>query len=73
MLSAAIALQSADRFGGYVSMAGTSRSILDIAVEQIRNAHLKKGDEPAGVVFRLCERDISNRFLSEAPAPKCMV
>jgi hypothetical protein len=49
MLSAAVALQGADRFGGYVSMAGTSRSILDAAVEQLRNARIKQGADPAVV------------------------
>jgi len=49
MLSAAVALQEVDRFAGYVSMAGTSRSILDAAIEQIRNARLKQGADPAQV------------------------
>jgi uncharacterized protein len=49
MLSAAVVLQDDHRFGGYVSMAGTSRSLLDAAMEQIRNARLAKGGNPAQV------------------------
>jgi hypothetical protein len=47
MLSAAVALQDADRFGGFVSMAGTSRTVLAAAIEQIRNARMKQGADPA--------------------------
>jgi fermentation-respiration switch protein FrsA (DUF1100 family) len=47
MLSAAVALQDEDRFAGYASMAGTSRSILDAAIEQIRDARIKQGADPA--------------------------
>jgi fermentation-respiration switch protein FrsA (DUF1100 family) len=49
MLSAAVALQGSARFGGLVSMAGPSRSILETAIEQIRNAHLKRGEAAAAI------------------------
>jgi hypothetical protein len=66
MLSAAVALQGMDRFGGFVSMAGTSRSILDVAIEQIRNARLRqggresRGGRPGARLFP--RRDVQVRF-----------
>jgi pimeloyl-ACP methyl ester carboxylesterase len=47
MLSAAVALQASPRFGGFVSMAGPSRSLLETAIQQIREMHQKQGDDPA--------------------------
>ena len=49
MLSAAAALQREPRFGGYVSMAGASRSILETAIEQIRGIQLKVGGDRAKI------------------------
>jgi hypothetical protein len=68
MLSAAVALQGMDRFGGFVSMAGTSRSILDVAIEQIRNARLRQGGSPAEVDPALASfRDAMSKSDSRVP------
>ena len=44
--SAAIAKQADPRFGGFISLSGPSRSILDTAIEQIRAIHSKAGATP---------------------------
>ena len=60
--SAAIEKQADPRFGGFISLSGPSRSILDIAIEQIRAMHVKAGSDPAVVdealeVFRVAMLD----------------
>lgn len=47
--SAAVAQQGERRFGGFISLSGPSRSILDTAIEQIRAVRLKAGDEAGAV------------------------
>src|SRR5262249_35310696 len=49
MTSAAVAQQDSARFGGLISMAGPSRSLLETAIEQIRDAHRKAGDDMPAV------------------------
>ena len=49
MLRAAVELQHESAFAGYVSMAGTSRPLLDIAIEQIRAAQVKNGDDAVAI------------------------
>ena len=44
---AAIAKQHDPRFGGFVSLSGPSRSLLDTAIEQIRAMHSKAGADAA--------------------------
>ena len=44
--SAAVAKQADPRFGGFISLSGPSRSILDTAIEQIRAIHIKVGATP---------------------------
>ena len=47
--SAAIAKQDDPRFGGFVSLSGPSRSLLDTAIEQIRAMRIKAGADAAVV------------------------
>jgi len=47
--SAAIAKQADLRFGGFISLSGPSRSILDTAIEQIRTIRIKAGSDAAVV------------------------
>src|SRR6476646_10128451 len=47
--SAAIARQADPRFGGFISLSGPSRSILDTAIEQIRAIRIKGGSDAAVV------------------------
>jgi pimeloyl-ACP methyl ester carboxylesterase len=53
--SAAIAKQSDLRFGGFISLSGPSRSILDTAIEQIRTMSIKAGTDAAVVDDALAE------------------
>ncbi|HVO29808.1 MAG TPA: alpha/beta hydrolase [bacterium] len=55
MTSAAVALQSNPKFGGLISMSGPSRSLLDTAIEQIRNIHARQGDDMKDVDAALAE------------------
>lgn len=52
--STAIARQADPRFGGFISLSGPSRSLLDTAIEQIRAARAKAGAD-AMVVDRALE------------------
>ena len=72
--SAAIAKQSDPRFGGFISLSGPSRSILDTAIEQIRAMHVKAGSDLAVVdaaleVFRVAmlDPDAAEPDLSASP------
>jgi hypothetical protein len=47
--SAAIAKQADPRFGGFLSLSGPGRSILETAIEQIRAIHLKTGSDAAAL------------------------
>ncbi|MFN8623570.1 MAG: alpha/beta hydrolase [Chloroflexota bacterium] len=47
--SAAVALQGHPRFGGFISLSGPSRSLLDTAIEQIAAIRAKAGGDPAAV------------------------
>jgi fermentation-respiration switch protein FrsA (DUF1100 family) len=47
--SASIAKQDDPRFGGFISLSGPSRSILDTAIEQIRTMRIKAAADPAVV------------------------
>ena len=47
--SAAIAKQADPRFGGFISLSGPSRSLLDTAIEQIRAMRIKAGADAAVV------------------------
>ena len=66
--SAAIAKQADPRFGGFISLSGPSRSILETAIGQIREIGIKAGRDPAVVdealgAFRAAMLD------PDAPAP----
>jgi len=54
--SAAIAKQADPRFGGFISLSGPARSILDTAIEQIRAIHIKSGSDAAIVGGELEQR-----------------
>ncbi len=45
--SASIAKQADPSFGGFISLSGPSRTILDTAIEQIRAIHIKTGADAA--------------------------
>ena len=47
--SAAIAKQTDPRFGGFISLSGPSRSLLDTAIDQLRAIRLQAGGDPAVV------------------------
>jgi alpha-beta hydrolase superfamily lysophospholipase len=47
--SAGVAKQADRRFGGFISLSGPSRSILDTAIEQFRAMRIKAGDEAHAV------------------------
>ena len=66
--SASIAKQADPRFGGFISLSGPSRSILDTAIEQIRAIHLKTGSDPA-VVDTALEEFRAAMLDPDAPAP----
>ena len=66
--SAAIAKQADPRFGGFISLSGPSRSLLDTAIEQIRAMRGKAGSDP--VVVDEALRDFRAAMLEpDAPAP----
>ena len=66
--SAAIAKQTDLRFGGLISLSGPSRSILEIAIEQIRTMRIKAGDD-AVVVDTALEDFRAAMLRPDAPAP----
>ncbi len=66
--SAAIAKQADPRFGGFTSLSGPSRSLLDTAIEQIRAMKIKAGDNPAAVGQAL-ERFREAMLEEDSPAP----
>jgi predicted esterase len=66
--SSAIAKQADPRFGGYISLSGPSRSILDTAIEQIRAIHIKGGND-AAVVDAALEAFRAAMLEPDAPAP----
>ena len=66
--SAAIAKQADRRFGGFISLSGPARSILDTAIEQIRAIRIKAGSDAAVVDKAL--GDFRTAMLKpDAPAP----
>ena len=69
MTSAAVARQDSARFGGLISMAGPSRSMLETAIEQIRNAHRKAGDDMPAVETELAAFREAMRKLPDAQPP----
>jgi hypothetical protein len=70
--SAAVARQADPRFGGFISMSGPSRSLLDTAVEQVRAMRLGAGGDPLSVDAAL--RDLrSAMFDPTADAPDLSV
>ena len=66
--SAAIAKQADPRFGGFISLSGPSRSILDTAIEQIRAIRIKAGSD-AAVVDKALEDFRAAMLEPDAPAP----
>ena len=66
--SAAIAKQADPRFGGFISLSGPSRSILDTAIEQIRAIHIKGGSD-AAVVDKALEDFRAAMLEPDAPEP----
>jgi hypothetical protein len=66
--SAAIAKQADPRFGGFISLSGPSRSLLDTAVEQIRAIHVKTGTD-AGVVEAALYDFHAAMLTPDAPEP----
>ena len=66
--SAAIAKQADLHFGGFISLSGPARSILDTAIEQIRTIRIKAGSDAAVVDKAL--GDFRTAMLKpDAPAP----
>ncbi len=66
--SAAIAKQADPRFGGFISLSGPSRSLLDTAIEQIRAIRIKAGSDAAMVDTALGEFRAA-MLQPDAPAP----
>ncbi len=66
--SAAVAKQADPRFGGFISLSGPARSILDTAIEQIRAIQIKS-DGDAAVVDQALEDFRSAMLQPDAPAP----
>ena len=66
--SAAIVKQTDPRFGGFISLSGPSRSLLDTAIEQIRTIHVKAGSDP-GAVDQALEVFRAAMLEENAPAP----
>ena len=66
--SAAIVKQADPRFGGFISLSGPARSLLDTAIEQIRAIHTKSGSDPAAVDQAL-EGFRAAMLEEDAPAP----
>ncbi len=66
--SAAIAKRADPRFGGFISLSGPSRSLLDTAIEQIRAIGIKAGSDAALVDAALA--DFRTAMLEpDAPTP----
>ena len=66
--SAAIAKQADRHFGGFISLSGPARPILDAAIEQIRVMRIKAGSDAA--VLDNALGDFRNAMLEpDAPAP----
>src|ERR1700690_248374 len=70
--SAAIAKQADPHFGGFISMSGPARSILETAIEQIRAIHVKSGSD-AAVVDKALDDFRSALQTPDAPAPDLSV
>src|SRR6478609_235037 len=66
--SAAVAKQADLRFGGFISLSGPSRSILETAIEQIRAIHVKGGSD-AAAVDKTLEEFRAAMLEPGAPAP----
>lgn len=66
--SAAIAKQADPNFGGFISLSGPARSLLDTAIEQIRAMRMKAGSD-ASVVDKAIEDFRAAMLEPEAPAP----
>ena len=65
--SAAIAKQEDPRFGGFISLSGPSRSLLDTAIEQIRAIGIKAGSDAALVDAALADfRTLYSALASDA-------
>ncbi len=69
MTSAAVARQDSARFGGLISMAGPSRSLLETAIGQIRDLHRKAGGDMAVVEDELAAFREAVRKLPDARPP----
>jgi pimeloyl-ACP methyl ester carboxylesterase len=66
--SAAIAKQADLHFGGFISLSGPARLILDAAIEQIRTIRIKAGSD-AAVVDNALEDFRTAMLKLDAPAP----
>ena len=66
--SAAVTRQTDARFGGMISLAGPSRSILDTVIEQIRARRKTTGDDLAAIDRQLAAFR-SAMVTADAPAP----
>jgi uncharacterized protein len=66
--SAAIAKQADRRFGGFISLSGPARSILETAIEQIHAIGVKAGND-AAVVDKALEDFRAAMLKPDAPAP----
>ncbi len=66
--SAAIAKQADGSFGGFISLSGPARSLLDTAIEQIRAMRMKAGGD-ASVVDRALEDFRAAMLEPGAPTP----
>ena len=66
--SAAVEKQRDSRFGGFISLSGPSRSILDTAIEQIRAIRIKAGGD-AAVVDRALGDFRAAMQMPDEPAP----
>jgi pimeloyl-ACP methyl ester carboxylesterase len=66
--SAAIVKQADRRFGGFISLSGPARSILDTAIEQIRAIGVKAGND-AAVVDKALGDFRTAMLRPDAPAP----
>ena len=66
--SAALAKQADPDFGGFISLSGPARSLLDTAIEQIRAMRLKAGSD-ASDVDRALEDFRAAMLEPEAPVP----
>ena len=66
--AAAIAKQADPRFGGFISLSGPSRSLLDTAIDQIRAMRIKAGDD-AAFVDEALQAFRAAMLNTDAPAP----